>query len=275
MTSQQAPVHKRDETFASRTVTKIWHEVPSDSNPYLAKECRCHGFDLMELATKRSFADVFFLLFQGELPTAPQAKLLETLFILLINPGPRHPAVRAAMYAGVGKTHSQHLLPTGLSILGGSHLGGEEMSKSMEFLKKTNGRQPKSVAAELLQTSKPPEGDWHIAPGFGCRFGSADPLPQTMASMLANIPASGKYLQWGADFVKAIAPHAMGWLSTGVAAATFCDLGFHPRTGAGLFQLLCGPGILAHGLELANKPITAMPFLDEEHYVIAPQARKN
>jgi citrate synthase len=67
----------------------------------------------------------------------------------------------------------------------------------------------------------------------------------------------------------------MGWLSTGVAAAAFCDLGFHPRVGAGLYQLLCAPGLLAHGFELANKPITAMPFLDEEHYVIDQNAKKN
>jgi citrate synthase len=38
--------------------------------------------------------------------------------------------------------------------------------------------------------------------------------------------------------------------------------------------LLCAPGILAHGLELANKPITAMPFLQEEQYVITAETKK-
>lgn len=58
----------------------------------------------------------------------------------------------------------------------------------------------------------------------------------------------------------------MGWLARGVAAATMCDLGFHPRVRAGIFQLISAPGLLAHGLELTNKPITAMPFLHEHHY---------
>ena len=60
----------------------------------------------------------------------------------------------------------------------------------------------------------------------------------------------------------------MGWLSVGVAAAVFADLGFHPRYGAGLFQLLSAPGLLAHGMEQANKPITAMPFVSDNAYVI-------
>ena len=60
----------------------------------------------------------------------------------------------------------------------------------------------------------------------------------------------------------------MGWLSPGICAAVFLDLGFAPREGAGLFQLICAPGLLAHGLELADKPINSLPFLDEEKYII-------
>jgi citrate synthase len=60
----------------------------------------------------------------------------------------------------------------------------------------------------------------------------------------------------------------MGWLTTGVAAAVFCDLGFQPKIGGALFQLLGAPGLAAHGLELANKPITAMPYISDENYVI-------
>ena len=272
---KESPAEKRAMTFSSRTVTRLWQEIPIADNPYLADSCRCQGYDIMELARKRSFPDTLFLLFQGELPTVGQAKVLETLLIAMINPGPRHPAVRAAMNAGVGKTHAQHLLPIGLSILGGGHLGGEEVVEAMEFLKKNRPHDPQGMATALLPTERPSEGDWHIAPGFGSRFGAIDPMPGKLAALLSTIPASHEYLQWGTDFVEATTPHNLGWLSPGVAAAAFCDLGFHPRAGAGLYQLLCSPGILAHGLELANKPITAMPFLDEEHYVIKPQKQKS
>lgn len=275
MTAQPHDIRKRTTTFASRTATKVWQEVPTADNPYLAESCRCHGYDILELASKRSFIDVLFLLFQGELPTSDQAKVLETLFISMINPGPRHPAVRAAMNAGVGKTHPQHILPIGLSILSGNHLGGEEVIAAMEFLKKNRTHDPAEVAANLLLQERPDAGDWHLAPGFGTRFGGIDPMPQKTTTLLATIPSRHEHLHWGEELVRTITPQGMGWLSTGVAAATFCDIGLHPRAGAGLYQLLCGPGILAHGLELSNKPITAMPFLDEEHYVIEQQTRNS
>lgn len=274
MSTNKQQVRKRDMTFASRTQTRIWQEIPSEDNPYLAGQCRCHGYDILELAQKRSFAEVLFLLFQGELPTPDQARMLETLLIVLINPGPRHPATRAAMNAAVSKTHTQHLLPIGLSVLGGDHLGGGEVLAAMRFLTGNLKRLPTEVARESLATPRPTEGDFHPAPGFGSRFGGIDPMPRQLAALLTASSGSGEVLAWSMAFVEVLTPHGLGWLGPGVAAAAFCDLGFHYRAGAGLYQLACAPGILAHGLELANKPITAMPFLDEEHYVIAPEARK-
>lgn len=265
---------KRDIRFAQRTVIRIWQEEELPGNPYLAATCRCHGYNLMELMRKRSFVDVLFLLLSGELPTPEQARLLESLMIAFINPGPRHPATRAAMNAGVGSTFPQHILPIALSVLGGSFLGGEEVEQAMRFLRKNQQGEAGQLAAELLRSvERPDEGDWHVAPGFGSRYGSIDPLPQEIAAECVRLPASGRALAWGQAFAEAIRSEGLGWVATGVVAAVLCDLGFHPRTGAGLFQLICAPGLLAHGLELANKPVTAMPFLDEEHYVISKEAR--
>ncbi|MCI5143232.1 MAG: hypothetical protein D3909_16205 [Candidatus Electrothrix sp. ATG1] len=178
------------------------------------------------------------------------------------------------MNAAVGKTNPAHILPAGLAVLSGAHLGGEEVSTAMRFLRRNYKKDPINIANELLSLSRPNKGDWHVAPGFGSRFGGIDPIPQQIADLLGRFPTANKTIRWGQNFVTAITAQGMGWLDTGLAAATFCDLGFHPRVGAGLFQILRAPGILAHGIELSNKPITAMPFLDEEHYVITEQARK-
>jgi len=187
----------------------------------------------------------------------------------LCSPGPRHPATRAVMNAGVGKTESAHILPIGLSILGGEHLGGAEVSAAMRFLRSRIGRDPLEVAAGLLsEQQRPAEGGWHPAPGFGSRYGARDPLSQGLAGRLAGLAGAGSCLGWGMRLAEALAPHRMGWLPTGVAGAALADLGFHPRAGAGLFQIMSAPGLLAHGLELANKPITAMPFVDDDHYHI-------
>jgi citrate synthase len=269
--SRRPEVRQRGIRFANRWSTRIWSERGSPQNPYVAEECRCHGYDLLELVKGRSFAEVLYLLFRGELPGPAQTRLLEATFVALINPGPRHPATRAAMVAGIGKTDPAHILPIALSVLGGQH-GGTEVAETMRFLLDHRGTEAPEIAQNLLATASPAkEGDWHIVPGFGSHFGSPDIMPARIAHVLLGLEGGGEALRWGQAFADALSQANLGWLITGVAAAAFVDLGFHPRAGAGLFQFAASPGLLTHGLELANKPITAMPFVDQDHYVIEPK----
>ncbi len=262
-------IQSRNEPFTARTATRICDETPSAENPYLSQTCRYHGYELGELMQKRSFIDVLFLFLRGELPTADQGQLFETLLIGLSNPGPRHAATRAAMTAGVGKTDPAHILPIALSVLGGDHLGGREVTAAMAFLRRQRNKDPQAVAGELLVASeRPAEGDWRAAPGFGSRFGGIDPMAQSIAGQLLALQGAGEALHWGSRFVETLEPEQGGWLLPAVAAVVFLDLGFHPRAGAGLFQIAAAPGLLAHGLELANQPRTAMPFPDDDHYFI-------
>lgn len=264
----------RNERFVDRIPTRIWLEQAVPSNPYIAEQCYCHGYNLIDLMRERSYVDVLFLLFRGELPSDTQSRILETLMIALVSPGPRHPATRAAMNAGIGKTDTCHILPISLSVLGGTYLGGAEVSSSIKFLKKSVSDDPLETAKMLLASgSRPTQGDWHIAPGFGSRFGGLEAVTRNIAGELIEIGGGQKYLHWSHHFVTALERHNLGWLATGLCAAVLADLGFHERAGAGLFQLLSSPGLLAHGLEMANKPRTSMPFLDDNHYVIESESR--
>lgn len=269
MSTERRKVEIRNDVFTERTATKIWQEIENPDNPYIADACLCHGYDLLELTQKRSFVEVLYLLFRGELPGTDETRLLEQLMIALINPGPRHPATRAAMSAGVGSTAREHILPIALSIFGGSHLGAGEVEPAMDWLRKQRKLDPAQLAHELIANGAPPEeGDWHIAPGFGSRYGGVDVLPKKIANHLCGLPGKHETLSWGCAFADALNGHSLGWLAPAVAAAVFTDLGFSPRAGAGLYQLLGAPGLLAHGVELSNKPVTAMPFVKDENYVI-------
>ncbi|MBE9570497.1 MAG: citrate synthase, partial [Proteobacteria bacterium] len=237
-------VQRRKDVFTERQATKIWHEIPHPDNPYVATSSICHGYNILELMKKRNFVDTLFLLFNAKLPSKEQAELLDCLMIALINPGPRHPATRAAMNAGVGKTDSTHILPISLGILSGSHLGAGEVEGSMRFIRKNINKDPESIVESLLSSPQSlSEGDWHPVPGFGNRFSAVDEFSLQIARQLLTLKGAGKCLRWGNAFSTALTQHQMGWLTTGVAAATFADLGFHPRYGAGLFQLLSAPGL--------------------------------
>lgn len=266
-----AKVESRGERFAERAATRIWSERPSPQNPYLADQCLCHGYDLLELVGKRSFPDMLFLLLQGEFPSPHQAEVLSALMVALANPGPRHPATRAVMNAAVSRTKAEHLVPIGLSLLGGEHLGGAEVEAGMRFLRLHRRRPPEQVAERLLEDWAPSfQGDARVAPGFGTRFGGIDPIPQQVVIRLAGLPGAGKALSWGCSFAEAVKPAGCGWLTPGVAAAALLDLGFPPRAGAGLFQIMSAPGILAHGVELLGRPLTAMPFVSNDDYAVEP-----
>lgn len=256
------PVSMRKEAFAQRTATSIWYEEPSQCNPYLATAALCHGYDLYELMAKRSFVAVFYLLFRGELPSPAQEQLLQTLMVALINPGPRHPAVRAAMNAGVGKTNPLHIFPIASALLGGESMGGAEVEKAMQFLTEYLRIDTAVVAQDALLAG---EGQ---TPGFGKRCGGIDPMTKTIADQLLALPGAGSALKWANSLVTSLLPQGSGWLITGVAAAVFVDLGFSARMGGCLFQLLGAPGLLAQGLEISHKPIHAMPFISDENYVI-------
>ncbi len=268
--SRHPEVRLRGTHFADRIATRIWYEQPFPANPYIAERCFCHGYDLLDLVHGCSFAQTLYLLVRGELPSPDAARLMEATLVALMNPGPRHPATRAAMLAGVGKTSPEHFLPIAFMVLGGE-TGAVEVGAAMRFMRRHGGEAPEQIADTLLAASeRPAAGDWRIAPGFGSRFGSSEIIPRRMAEALIELPASGQALRWAQGFADRISSRGLDWLMTGLAAAAFLDLGFHPRAGPGLYQLASAPGLLAHAMELANKPVTAMPFVDQENYVIDP-----
>ncbi|MFL0800318.1 MAG: citrate synthase [Agarilytica sp.] len=263
-------VRSRDENFSERVATRIWKEVPSDTNPYVAKGAHLHGYDIRELANNKSFVDVFFLLFRGELPSIQEKKLLETMMVLFINPGPRHPATRAAMNAGVGKTNVGHILPIGSSLLGGDYLGGGKIEKAMRFFRK-NSKKTAQEVFEVAHKSGPfncEDGMIESLPGFGRVYGDVDQLAEHFSSQLSDLSEEKSALRWGCELSKHLNQVGYGWMIQGVASAIFSDLGFQPRSGVALFQLISAPGVVAHGLELSNKPITAMPYISDDNYVI-------
>ncbi|MCJ8320519.1 MAG: hypothetical protein MJK12_12850 [Colwellia sp.] len=252
--------------FSKSIKSKICQEIPSDTNPYLANERLISGYNIEELAEKTTLIDSIYLLFKGELPNAIDSKLLNSLFISLINLGPRHPATRAAMTAGISKTRAEHLLPIGLMTLGGDKGGASEVELAYLFIQNSLDNSPNVLANELME--KQTDLHTHIAPGFGATYGDIDPILIRIANQLFNIKPESVIFKWCLKFINEIAKHNAGWLVSGLAAAVFLELKMGKRESVGLFQLACAPGLLAHAMEQTHRPITDMPLLEDENYVL-------
>lgn len=261
MTSPSAKVRSRGEQFTPNLGTKITQEVASADNPYQIEQMRIHGYDHADLIDRCEVSDVIFLLFRGNLPTDQERELLRELFIAMINPGPRHPATQASITAGVGKTLTVNILPIALSIFGGEFEGAATIEDAMRFFR-SHSRQSAEACLNNWQSAGQTE-----LPGFGQLYGDPDAYAEKLLTQF-----SGKHctqiLTWVQQLHLALKPLGIGIHKSGLCAAILADLGFQPRQGNSLMQLFAAPGLLAHGIEYANKPLTSMLFEPDENYVI-------
>lgn len=260
-TEQHSSETPRQETYSDKTHSKTWLEVASESNAYVASDIYLHGYDHLQLVKNRRFADVFFLLFRGELPSNEQSLLLEKLLIGFMAQGPRTPATRSAILAAVSKTESALLLPLSMSINSGEHGFAGEVSLAMKSLFRLKRKTPKAAAEEALTNAKAPSG-------FGSFYGSSEEWLAKLATELAAHTESDSCLQWGCDFVSDVNAKGIGWLPSGLFAAALCDLGFPAKSGALLFQVASAPALAAHASEHQNRSLLSIPFVDDDDYHI-------
>lgn len=261
-------VESRRDPFVEKASTQIWHEQTDKDSSYLADSISCHGYALDSLLDKGySLTDMIFLLVKGELPTRRQRQLLNALSVAICNPGPRHPATRSVMEAAVSKTRTPHLLPIGLMVLGGDTAAGS-VEAIMRFIRMNRKKELVDFSTRLVDGYAGPENDLEIAPGFGPYFEQRNDVVIKLARSIHSLFIGDQitHLNWCLELDSHISKANCGLKFTALAAAIFLDLGFHPRTGPALFQLLSAPGLLAHGLEMANKPLSSMPFVSDENY---------
>ncbi|MCW8879658.1 MAG: hypothetical protein OQJ89_11815 [Kangiellaceae bacterium] len=253
--------------YVDKTSTDILLEEPSTGNPYIASKQFLYGYDIEELNEKKDYLDVLFLMFKGELPSSTEKLILEKLMIGFINQGPRTSGIRAAMTAGVSKTRYSNLLPIGLSVQSGMVNGADEVMHAYKFISQNVERSHKDVARELeSKLDMELEGDFRIASGIGSVFGGHDLISHNLAKTLLELPQCGKAINWVNNLIMSINNERVGWLPSGLTAATLCDLKFGAREAAGFYQIMLAPAIVCHGLEQTHKPITSMPFVKDEDY---------
>lgn len=262
--------------------TELCLEVSADENPFLTEKRYLAGYDIEALTSKVSYIESLYLLFKQELPTPQQTALLNALFVALMNAGPRDEAVRASMAAGVSKTRAEHLLPIGITVLGGANNGAQTVEQAYYFIeqqidesKSDNGslniKQLDNVMTKLLD--KIPDANninleltTQYCPGFGQHYGDIDELTARLSQSIFEIIPNSIVFSWCQIFNRKLNKYNLGINPVGLAAAVFLELKLGARESIGLYQLLRAPGILAHGMEQTHKPITSIPMLKDEEY---------
>ena len=243
--------------------TRIWREEPEPDNAFAARAAYCHGYDVYgEMLGHVGWTEMLFLLFSGEAPWPEQAELLQALAVALANPGPRDPAVQAAMASSTGGAPAAAALMAALSVAAGRHGGGRDVFDAMTGWAEC-GMDLGAWQARLAGTAPQRLEIWPAvdrAAGFD-PHGRRTPGIVLQALQRLAVHAPAQRLRWLAEHREALQAAAGLPLSmTSVAAAAFADLGFSPEQGEMLHLLLRLPGAAAHALEQRALGYKRFPF---------------
>lgn len=245
--------------------TNIWLEEPEDDNPFAAKACYCHGYDVFrDILGKSTWPEYLLLLFLGKRPTKLQCSLFEKLGIALANPGPREASVRAAMNAGVAGTPPSSALIAAIGVGSGQYGGAQEVAIAVDLWGEC-GKDLTNWAQQLHRSDDEGIADiWgpmEHPPGFDPNADFAPtPVTETL-SHLAKQAGKGSYLSWLEENRQSLEQVTGNSLAmSGVAAAAFADLGMNADQAAMLYLIVRLPGAAVHALEQGEMGWKKFPF---------------
>lgn len=239
----------------------FWEEEAEPDNPFAARAAYCSGYDVYgEMVGNARWVEMLYLLFRREAPSAAEADLFESLAVALANPGPRDPAVHAAMCGGVCGSTAASSLIAALAVGAGGLAGAREIYFAMRGWEQCGTDLDAWRGWFGHRHTRPgdvwPEPD-HV-PGFephGVK--TATPVRQTLACLAGfKVGPRLAWLRTNLEALEAMAGRPLGL--SGVAAAALADLGFDPEQGEMLHLLLRLPGAAAHALE--QKPLGYKKF---------------
>jgi citrate synthase len=233
------------------------------------------GYPIQELIGRVRFPEMIWLMLRGELPTADQADLLEAALVPGVDHGPHAPSIAIARMAVTCGLPVNGAMASAVNVLDDVHGGaGQQCMERYREIDEVAGASGDLVQAATMVIERHEAEGEKIVPGFGHRFHPVDPRVAPLYLLLARAERrgaiAGRHARIGRA-VEAALEARKGRLIPmnidGVTAVIFCELGFEPELGRGLFALSRSVGILAHAWEQKQRgrrimgPMpTAIPF---------------
>ena len=215
------------------------------------------GYPIEELIGNVRFPDMIWLMLRGDLPTRGQSDLLEAALVPGVDHGPHAPSIAISCMAVSCGLPVNGAMASAINVLDDVHGGaGQQCMELYREIDAAAGADGDLVAAaEVIIRRRREVGD-KIVPGFGHRFHPIDPRTAPLFALVAKAVAAGTVSgRWAAigqaveDALKAITNRHIPMNIDGITAVIFCELGFEPELGRGLFVLSRSVGILAHAWE--------------------------
>lgn len=215
------------------------------------------GYPIEQLIGRVRFPEMIWLMLRGELPTAAQAELLEAALVPGVDHGPHAPSIAISRMAVTCGLPVNGAMASAINVLDDIHGGaGQQCMERYREIDAEAGETGDLVQAAASVLAKHRAAGEKIMPGFGHRFHPIDPRVAPLYEILQRAEKSGaiggRYARIGRAVEEALKAHKGKTITMnidGITAVIFCELGFEPELGRGLFILSRSVGILAHAWE--------------------------
>ncbi len=215
------------------------------------------GYPIEELIGNVGFAQMIWLMLRGELPSRAQADLLEAALVPGVDHGPHAPSIAISRMAVTCGLPINGAMASAINVLDDIHGGaGQQCMDLYREIDAAAGASGDLVATATAIIRRRIESGEKIVPGFGHRFHPIDPRTAPLFALVAKAQAAGVVSgRWAAighaveAAISTIKKRHIPMNIDGITAVIFCELGFEPELGRGLFILSRSVGILAHAWE--------------------------
>lgn len=215
------------------------------------------GYPIQELIGRVRLPDMIWLMLRGELPSRGQADLLEAALVPGVDHGPHAPSIAISRMAVSCGLPVNGAMASAINVLDDIHGGaGQQCMQLYREIDETAGENGDLVQVATVIIERHRSIGEKIVPGFGHRFHPVDPRTAPLLALVAKAEAagvvSGRFAAIGRAVESAISSlkgRHIPMNIDGITAVIFCELGFEPELGRGLFVLSRSVGILAHAWE--------------------------
>jgi len=215
------------------------------------------GYPIEQLIGRVRFPDMIWLMLRGELPSRGQSDLLEAAMVPGVDHGPHAPSIAIARMAVTCGLPVNGAMASAINVLDDIHGGaGQQCMELYREIDAEAGEEGDLVAAATAVIGRRRDAGEKIVPGFGHRFHPVDPRTAPLFALVAKAQdsgvVSGRFAAIGhavESAISAIKKRHIPMNIDGITAVIFCELGFEPELGRGLFALSRAVGILAHAWE--------------------------
>jgi citrate synthase len=241
------------------------------------------GYPIEELIGRVRFPDMIWLMLRGDLPSRGQSDLLEAAMVPGVDHGPHAPSIAIARMAVTCGLPVNGAMASAINVLDDIHGGaGQQCMELYRAIDAEAGAGGDLVQAATAVIQRQMDAGDKIVPGFGHRFHPVDPRTAPLFDLVAKAEAAGVVTgRWAAighaveAALKTIKKRHIPMNIDGITAVIFCELGFEPELGRGLFALSRAVGILAHAWEQKQRGRRIMgPMPREIPYRYSGPARR-